>query len=71
MNSATLVGLLVCAITLIGCGGGADGKLATASSLQANSQAMARALGASVVDATSASTNVNDSPIGAVNITVW
>ena len=50
MNSATLMGLLVCAITLIGCGGGADAKLATGSNMQANSPAMARALGASVVE---------------------
>ena len=50
MNSATLMGLLVCAITLIGCGGGADAKLATGSNMQANSSAMARALGASVVE---------------------
>jgi hypothetical protein len=53
MNSATLMGLLVCAVTLIGCGGGADGKLATGSNMQAASPAMARALGASVVEAPS------------------
>ena len=53
MNSATLMGLLASAVILVGCGGGADGKVATASSLQAARPAMARALGASVVDAAS------------------